>query len=287
LKAREDFPSRVLDSLAALADFLVAESRIIEARPGPGAPTEAARKESKDAVPVDKVKDAPALARELRWRVRNARDLTSGDEGTSKRAKSGGSASSTNGVKRKRESADVGEQWETENGRQIFRHWQRKRWEKEESLPKKSETKIHRRKRPALTNGEGGELQPWLKDAVDLDDEMDLDPEGAHDEAVVETTTEVIVKVRRVQQDPSKEVLERQRVERRVEVYKWSDVGQSVSSDQKPLDTDAVNPEDNPTNINGNKGGESPHPDLLEMAVKDEDGANVEDVAPMAIDVLA
>ncbi|KAF8526841.1 jumonji protein [Hysterangium stoloniferum] len=298
LKAREDFPSRVLDSLADLADFLVAESRIIEARHGPGTPTEAARKDSKDAVPVDKVKDASALARELRWRVRNARGLTSGDEGTSKPAKRGGSVvvgtSSTNGIKRKRESVDVGEPEESENGRQIFRHWQRKKWEREESLPKKSETKVRRRRRPTATNGEGEELQPWLKDAIDLDDEMDQSPEHAHDEAVVETTTEIIVKVRRVQQDTSGEVLERQRVERRVEVYKWPNSGQNleevVSSEQKPLDTDAVSLQEDRTNINGDNREEphESHPDPPEMIIKDEDQdeAKAGDTS-MAVDVPA
>lgn len=66
LKAREELLPRVLESILSLADFLVSESRIIER----GA--EAAKKESRESIPGEKVKDAPALARELRWRVKHA-----------------------------------------------------------------------------------------------------------------------------------------------------------------------------------------------------------------------
>ena len=66
LKAREELSSRVLESIMSLADFLVSESRIIERG------SEAAKKESKENIPGEKVKDAPAIARELRWRVKHA-----------------------------------------------------------------------------------------------------------------------------------------------------------------------------------------------------------------------
>jgi F-box/leucine-rich repeat protein 10/11 len=58
----------------SLAEFLVYESRVIERGP------EAAKKESKENVPGEKVKDAPALARELRWRTRHALGYTSDTE---------------------------------------------------------------------------------------------------------------------------------------------------------------------------------------------------------------
>ena len=177
LKAREDFPSRVLDSVAALADFLVNEARVIEGRPGlQSAQTEAVRKEARDAIPPDKVKDAPALARELRWRVRNARGVSSGDEGAgSKRGKSM-SAPKENGMKRKRDSADLGEPVEAENGRQMFRNWRRKGWEKEVFLPKKSERRVERRKRPEAETSTGvPELGKWVRESVEADDEMDQD----------------------------------------------------------------------------------------------------------------
>jgi hypothetical protein len=225
---REDFPSRVLESLVALADFLVGEARIMEGRAGAqNAHTDAARKESRDAVPTDKVKDAPALARELRWRVRNARGVSSGDEGPGNRRGKSLSAPKENGVKRKRDSADIGEPCETHDGRQVFRNWRRKGWELEEFLPRKCEKRVERRRRPALKASTGiAELGNWVMDSVDADDEMDQTEDQAEhpdDEAVVESTTDVVVKVRRIRLDDAKEeVLERQRVERNVKVYRWS-----------------------------------------------------------------
>jgi len=74
LKAREEISPRVLESILSLADFLVCESRMIERG------SEAAKKESKENIPVEKVKDAPAIARELRWRVKHALGYTSDTE---------------------------------------------------------------------------------------------------------------------------------------------------------------------------------------------------------------
>ncbi|KAG8959428.1 JmjC domain-containing histone demethylation protein 1 [Tulasnella sp. 419] len=77
LKAKEEFPPRVLEGLRSLADFLVSEARLLEGR---GNGNENLRREAKEHVPGDKVKDAPALAREFRWRVRLLLDGESGDE---------------------------------------------------------------------------------------------------------------------------------------------------------------------------------------------------------------
>ena len=74
LKAREEISPRILESILSLADFLVGESRVIERG------SEAAKKESKENIPVEKVKDAPAIARELRWRVKHALGYTSDTE---------------------------------------------------------------------------------------------------------------------------------------------------------------------------------------------------------------
>ena len=74
LKAREELSPRVLGSVLSLADFLVSESRIIERG------SEATKKESKENIPGEKVKDAPAIARELRWRVKHALGYTSDTE---------------------------------------------------------------------------------------------------------------------------------------------------------------------------------------------------------------
>lgn len=75
LKAKEEFPLRVLNGFDALANFLVKEARIIER----SSTAESVRKDSKEQVPAS-VKDAGALAREFRWRVRLAAGGDSGDE---------------------------------------------------------------------------------------------------------------------------------------------------------------------------------------------------------------
>ena len=70
LRSREDFTPRVLESIEALSEFLVSEARAMERSP------ESVKRDIRDQVPGDKVKDAPALARELRWRVRLAEGYT-------------------------------------------------------------------------------------------------------------------------------------------------------------------------------------------------------------------
>ncbi|KIJ30335.1 hypothetical protein M422DRAFT_268201, partial [Sphaerobolus stellatus SS14] len=143
-----------------------------------------------------------------------------GDEGTGgRRGKTAQGTTTVNGLKRKREGttdAGVGEGLgETESGRPIFRNWRRKGWEKEEVLPRKEERRVQRRKRPT-------ELGGWVDDHAGAG--ADGNGQGHAEDAVVETTTEVIVKLRRVKAaDSNGEVLERQRVERRVEVFKWSE----------------------------------------------------------------
>ena len=74
LKAKEEFPPRVLDSVEVLAEFLVSEARTMERG------TDQTKKEAKDQVPGDRIKDAGAMARELRWRVRLAGGYESDDD---------------------------------------------------------------------------------------------------------------------------------------------------------------------------------------------------------------
>lgn len=75
LKAREELSPRVQESILSLAEFLVSESRTVERG------SEAAKKESRENIPGEKVKDAPAMARELRWRAKHALGCTSDTEG--------------------------------------------------------------------------------------------------------------------------------------------------------------------------------------------------------------
>ncbi|KAG6910882.1 hypothetical protein DXG01_006565 [Tephrocybe rancida] len=76
-----EFSNRVLESMRKLADFLVSEVRTLEGS------NEAAKKEVKEQIPADRVKDAAAMARELRWRLRLAGGNTSEDEGSQNSSK--------------------------------------------------------------------------------------------------------------------------------------------------------------------------------------------------------
>ncbi|KAG9003942.1 JmjC domain-containing histone demethylation protein 1 [Tulasnella sp. JGI-2019a] len=99
----QSIPQRVLEGLVALSDFLMSEIRLIESGGGRGG-TEvvvAGRREAKDMVPLDRVKDPSALAREFRWRVRMAVDGESGDEGGGKGAIKGAKGKAVT-LKRKR-----------------------------------------------------------------------------------------------------------------------------------------------------------------------------------------
>ena len=79
LRAREDFSTRVLESVEALACFLVSEVRSIERG------TEITKREAKEQVPSDRVKDPSAVARELRWRTRLALGFESDGEPSDRR----------------------------------------------------------------------------------------------------------------------------------------------------------------------------------------------------------
>ncbi|KAG8874642.1 JmjC domain-containing histone demethylation protein 1 [Tulasnella sp. 331] len=100
---------RILEGLVALSDFLMSEVRLIESGGGHGGTdvVVAGRREAKDMVPPDRVKDPSALAREFRWRVRMAVDGESGDEGGGRSAGKAGKGKGIS-VKRKRGAAGTG-----------------------------------------------------------------------------------------------------------------------------------------------------------------------------------
>lgn len=101
LKTKEQpIPQRVLEGLVELMDFLMSEVRLIE-----GVGNDVGRKEAREMVPGDKVKDPGALARELRWRLRVAVDGESGDEG-GLRSRSGAATKHTTSRKRKRTASE-------------------------------------------------------------------------------------------------------------------------------------------------------------------------------------
>ncbi|EPT01807.1 hypothetical protein FOMPIDRAFT_152091 [Fomitopsis schrenkii] len=201
LKAKEEFSSRVLESVEVLANFLVAEARAIERG------SDHAKREAKEQVPNDRVKDAPALARELRWRVRLARGEPSDDEGRGHRKliKSTGSVDSlSNGAGTKRKRSPVAED------AAMFRNFTPRQWERVINEPVHRESRVVKAGRPA-PNGEDWKTR-WAEWNGDDDGKAE---EGAQ-EAHVERRKDVIVKVRKTEKG-----IERQRVERVVEMWVW------------------------------------------------------------------
>lgn len=197
LKAKEEFPTRVLDSLASLADFLVSEARAIERG------TDQAKKEAKEQVPSERVKDPASLARELRWRVKFASGYTSDDETSHKRkGKATVTASSSVasvGEKRKRGGDDDGVH------RLPFRNFKPRGWDKVREVPVKEESRQLKRKRVE-------DLDPWVG-GEEIQDE-----DGVEEEVTIGRRTHVVVKVRKTAKG-----LERQRIERVTEEWVWGD----------------------------------------------------------------
>ncbi|KAG6878743.1 hypothetical protein C0993_008042 [Termitomyces sp. T159_Od127] len=182
------FSDRVLESMSQLADFLVSQVRIIERG------NEAAKKEAREQIPTDRVKDAAAMARELRWRVRLAGGNTSEDEGSQSSCKT-----KTNGNKRKQPSY-LSPMDDTD---ETFKNFRPKLWDKVVETSTELETRSEKRRRP--------ENEDWAEDW------SKFDTEGVGEDKVeVRIQQHSIVKVRRTAIG-----LERHRIERVVEDWKW------------------------------------------------------------------
>ena len=199
LKAKEEFSPRVLESVEALADFLVSEARAMEHG------TDHAKREAREQVPGDRVKDAPALARELRWRVKHAAGYSSEDEGRGGR-KLGKTPSfgepTTNGVGHKRKRSDGGE----DRGGMFKNFTKRRVWEAVVEMPPDEEIMWIRARRPAEGEDWKARWGDW-KELVSTED---------GEWVVVESRKDVIVKVRKTEKG-----IERQRVERILEDWVW------------------------------------------------------------------
>jgi len=183
LKGKEEFSPRVLKSIESLASFLVSEARIMERG------SEAAKKEAREQVPGDRIKDAPALARELRWRVRQACGEMSDDDGEPM------ANSKVNGVKRK---------LEDDQSAGLFRHFQPRKWDSINDQSTEEEKRIVTRKRPTS-------LEDWIGDEQDKVEHKD-----GEDEAEMCRKRTIIVKLRKTDSG-----VERQRVERILEQWNW------------------------------------------------------------------
>lgn len=184
-------PPRILSGILSLADFLVSEARTLETG------TEQAKKEVREQIPTDRIKDAPATARELRWRAKLALGYSSDDEGSGGARKGKKSVTPPIGFKRKR----VEEHDEIAH----FRNFKPKPWDAVAVVKKGvNQTRVSKAAQP-------GESDEWTSRWV-AEGEM----EDGEDEATVESCQEVVIKVRRTVKG-----LERQRIERTIEDWTW------------------------------------------------------------------
>jgi len=196
LRAKEDFSPRVLESIEDLADYLVSEVHTMERGP------ESVGRDIRDQVPNDKVKDAPALARELRWRVRLAQGYTSdGDRPGPDRARE----PKDGGRKRKRD-PEFSPSTRSDSG---FRNFQPKIWD---ALAEEQEEGVRH-----LTVQSAQDIGALVEDWTDWKEEPDGSQMVVNGEKVeVGRRRQVIVKTRRTVHG-----FERQRVERVVETWSW------------------------------------------------------------------
>ncbi|KAG5643910.1 hypothetical protein DXG03_009481 [Asterophora parasitica] len=182
------FSARVLDSMIALADFLVSEARVLEGT------NDHRKKDVKEQIPSDRVKDAPAMARELRWRLRLAGGYSSEDEG-------GPNARKANANKRKRGTSAAPTLEETTR---PFKNFVPKLWDSFVEKSADVETRSDRGRRP---QDDESWVELWLNaDSINGEGEM----------AEVKSRSYTLTKVRRTATG-----LERQRIERVVEAWKW------------------------------------------------------------------
>ncbi|KAF5358557.1 hypothetical protein D9756_001773 [Leucocoprinus leucothites] len=197
LKARpdQDYLPRLSQSIMALAEFLVSEARIMEHG------SDAAKKEVREQIPSDRVKDAPVVARELRWRLKLAMGAASDDESTKKPEKTNGHV---NGMKRRRVES---EGLEESVGVQRFRNFKPRVWDREGRKEEDLGTETVKVARPGVGDG-------WSDVWMDGDDKMMGSPEDA--EAQISRQRTVVVKIRKTNKG-----LERQRIERTAEQWEW------------------------------------------------------------------
>lgn len=176
------FSPRVLEGILTLAEFLVAEARTLESG------GDQAKKEAKEHIPADRVKDAPAVARELRWRVKQALGYSSEDEGSGSGRRSGA------GSKRRRV--------EEEEEPSLFRNFKPRPWDA--IVSKKEDAQTSDVKMPPVESGDDDWAQRWTGDEI-----------GGEVDGKVSRRRELVTKVRRT----GSEKIERQRIERLVEEW--------------------------------------------------------------------
>lgn len=243
LKAKEEFSPQVLESLEALSGFLISEVRTMERG------SEPAKRDAKDQVPSDRVKDPAALARELRWRIRLAGGATSDDEDFGRPAKK--TIVNGHGVKRKRSPL------ESQGVPVLFKNFQPTEWDVVLDLPTKEDSLRVTAPYPS----EEGWHQRWS----DWGNEP-LDTDANNQTASVFQKRAVIVKIRSVDGG-----LERQRIERVFEKWVWD--GRPVNAEVADAD---VNMEE--TSSPGKMDVDTDHIDHLRQEEEEPEDVNVDGV---------
>ena len=181
---------------------------------------ESVRRDVRDQVPNDKVKDAPAVARELRWRGRLAQGCTSdGDQSGPVRV--GEPMTKEVGRKRKRDPEFL----PAARGDPKFRNFQPKIWE---ALAEEQEEGVRH-----LTLQSPQDIGSLVEDWTDWKEEPIRSQMMNGDKVEVGRRRQVIVKTRRTFHG-----FERQRVERVVETWSWDDMGDG--SAHSPVGSGAV-----------------------------------------------
>ncbi|RXW13285.1 hypothetical protein EST38_g12569 [Candolleomyces aberdarensis] len=171
-RSHPDFSERIIQGIIALSEFLVAEVRILENG------SEQAKKEVKEQIPADRVKDAPALARELRWRARMASGYSSdGEEEQSTKPL---------GLKRKRSDS------EAPMVSSLFKNFKPKKWDASAQETESSESR--RVKPPGMRPGAEGQ-EDWTGSWLHNTGSEEADDDGVE----LKRRKELYVKVRRTE----------------------------------------------------------------------------------------
>lgn len=200
----------MLESVEVISEFLVSEVRAMERGP------DSLKRDVRDQVPIDKVKDAPAVARELRWRVRLAQGYTSdGDQSGRFRARE--PLAKEVGRKRKRDP----EFSQAVQGDSKFRNFQPKIWE---ALAEEQEEGVRH-----LTVQPTQDISSLAEGWTDWKEEPIRSQAVNGDNVEVGRRRQVIIKTRKTVHG-----FERQRVERVVETWNWDDVGDTGANAQGP-----------------------------------------------------
>lgn len=225
IKAKEEFSSRIYEGIEALAGFLVSQVRTIER----GA--DQAKKDAKEQIPTERVKDPAALARELRWRVRLAAGYESDYDGDT-RTEAKVADSHYVGNKRKRSQLDI-----VNDRTFVFKNFKPKIWEIVSEEAVEHHNRIMKARKP-----EGdlrkGQWMDWNDDSIEADDGDDVD---------VIRREDVTIKVRRTVSG-----LERQRVERVIEEWTWTEASTTLSpggSVDEKVNMEVDSPDDNETHL--------------------------------------